>query len=1046
MARDLRLDIEIRQTGNEVSQLKEDIRLLEHYSDRWRTELRRLDDEMRYSAELMYRMARNAEELIEALDRLEMATRGARDDTEQLGDDARESAEDMNRLEGTIEDARRDLEHYTEAARQANQETDLMGDIFIGAARAIGERLLDMLGEAAQAVWEFTKESITAFEEFDNKQREIFTLRPGLDPLAKYTLTKEVTDLSIELARPAEDIQTALYQAISLGIPDEDAIEAVRLAGMAARAGMVDVNDALTTGQSIINAYGPDVLSLAEAYDLMFYGVKNGALTFTDLASGLSEVTSVAGEVGVNLEDIMAALIVMTKQGDSFGEAKELLSLLLTQLQIPSTPVGEAFFTANGGKTFKQFIQEGGTLAEAVKMIRDLALETNQELVVMLGGSPFYYDKQALRGVQELINVMEDFELQTIGAYNATGLLSEAMQEVAGSAQMMQQQSQAAWEAMMVSWGRYLEPLTGRFYQEKEEFAIRVMKGLEANVAVREVGDIVRETIDADAERQEAIIDAITAHGTRYGMDYSERQVNTAGDIFMRQAFAERLIKLNPEIDPEALRNELDFMQQEINGKLELGMAAATVSPQRKAFLLEMAKDYSRTLSSEEISTAMKRRLDEEDAFIDKLIQRQIIEDNARKLAIEAAEAEAAAAEAAAQAELDRMTVFEKAVPLMEAYMERLEVFTENFGEGLGFAREIGELETAIGNLSPDQFEKPEQYEKALSKLQEDLTEAKTDYTTTLRDYMFEYMLTTQGATEQTIALGVALGSLTPEEADFAEGYARATTALEQLAGNAGFALLSIEEKAIVTQSIIDGVYTSAQRAVDAFNFTTEWDKKLEEAATPAAEEFLDKIRQKFTQTGDTEQGSGFDIEIGIDYDQLSMDELQIRVDEFKESLKNGKFDADIDPFLTKVGQMEEEIAGVAKVHEIIFEVIVRGDEIPQPPDDEEYVPPPRGPNNSWSGGRADPYFPYLVGDGPGGRITPYTELFIPDQPGYIMNAGNTRQLISKMEALAAGGQGGGTAVQIEVINNFYGNVGQQEIIEQNTSSLRAALDKYFVK
>lgn len=52
------------------------------------------------------------------------------------------------------------------------------------------------------------------------------------------------------------------------------------------------------------------------------------------------------------------------------------------------------------------------------------------------------------------------------------------------------------------------------------------------------------------------------------------------------------------------------------------------------------------------------------------------------------------------------------------------------------------------------------------------------------------------------------------------------------------------------------------------------------------------------------------------------------------------------------------------------------------------------------SGGPARAGRPYLVGDGPGGKVGPWTEMFIPGQAGVIVNAADTRAMLSESAAI----------------------------------------------
>ncbi|MBK8129313.1 MAG: thermonuclease family protein [bacterium] len=186
----------------------------------------------------------------------------------------------------------------------------------------------------------------------------------------------------------------------------------------------------------------------------------------------MSEITSVAGEANVPLEDIVSAIIVMTKQGDSFSEAAGLMSNMLTQLSISGTAMGSAFKEA-AGKDFRTFIAEGGNLAQALKLIEDHVKSTGGTMTETLGGdSNFYRDQQAMRGALELTGKhMDEFLSLSLQAVDAQGLVAEASAEVADSMAMTAAQTEAATEALQIQIGQALAPSRRAWMEYKMELA-----------------------------------------------------------------------------------------------------------------------------------------------------------------------------------------------------------------------------------------------------------------------------------------------------------------------------------------------------------------------------------------------------------------------------------------------------------------------------------------------------------------------------------------------------------------------------------------------
>lgn len=376
------------------------------------------------------------------------AVRVSHNDSKKLTSSVREVGDEVKGLGATFRDA----------VSQINVSLKPEA-LLIGAATAGFTALVDMARNAARAVIEFVKDSTRAYSEFDDGMRQSLTMVDDFSGAMKDQLRMEAIDTGAAIGRLPEEYLPALYQALSLGIPEDNALTAVTEASIAARASNAELTGTLVTGQSIVNAYGAEVYDLSRVYDLLFFAVKNGAVTIDELNSGMNEITSVAGEANVSLEDVVAAVVVMTKQGDSFGEAAGLMSNMLTQLQIEGTAMGGAFRQA-AGVDFRTFIAQGGNLAEALQLIENHAISTGSSIVEMVGGdSPFFRDQQAMRGAMELTGKhLEEFIEISDKATESNGLVAAANAEVADSMAVATATTAAQTEAMKIHIGEALEP------------------------------------------------------------------------------------------------------------------------------------------------------------------------------------------------------------------------------------------------------------------------------------------------------------------------------------------------------------------------------------------------------------------------------------------------------------------------------------------------------------------------------------------------------------------------------------------------------------
>ncbi len=320
-------------------------------------------------------------------------------------------------LEGEAKDAARALDKVGDEAKQADSNFDKTSKNthnFETKLHAMGVTagifLAGALKTAGEAAINFAKESRQAFLEFDQDVRQVMTLVETTSNTTFESMSIRARQAAEDMQRIPDEVLPAIYQGLSRGISEENIFKDLELANKAARAGMANLEGTLVAGQSVVKAYGDEVLNLTEVYDLFFFGIKEGAITMQELTSGISEVTSAAGEVGVPLSDVIAMLVVMTNQGDSFNEAIQLSALLVTQLGIEGSVASQAFIQSWGG-TFREFIAQGGNMAEAMQIIQNHAEEAGIALgTFLVGDSSFFRDTQAMRGALELTGIhLEEF-------------------------------------------------------------------------------------------------------------------------------------------------------------------------------------------------------------------------------------------------------------------------------------------------------------------------------------------------------------------------------------------------------------------------------------------------------------------------------------------------------------------------------------------------------------------------------------------------------------------------------------------------------------
>ena len=198
---------------------------------------------------------------------------------------------------------------------------------------------------------------------------EVQTLLPQMSDEAFGQLESDVLDFIKTTNTSAEVAIPALYQAISAGVPADNVVDFLKVASDAAIGGVTDLETAVDGITSVVNAYGAENITAAEAADLMFTAVKLGKTDFEQLSNRLSNVVPVAASLGVGFDEVAASLALMTAQGAPTAVATTQLRQLFVEASKTGTNLSNAIFDL-AGKSLPELVKEGATVSGVMQDLR----------------------------------------------------------------------------------------------------------------------------------------------------------------------------------------------------------------------------------------------------------------------------------------------------------------------------------------------------------------------------------------------------------------------------------------------------------------------------------------------------------------------------------------------------------------------------------------------------------------------------------------------------------------------------------------------------
>jgi TP901 family phage tail tape measure protein len=308
---------------------------------------------------------------------------------------------------------------------------------------AMGAGILAGLGVAAKQAMDFGK-----------GMREVNTMMQLSEESFK-SFSGEVLSLSKNLGVDAVESTKALYQAISAGVPKDNAIEFLEVASKAAIGGVTDTATAVDGLTTVINAFKMDTRDAKKVADIMFATVKGGKTTFEELASSMFNVAPIAQASGVSFEEVSAALASLTKQGVPTSVATTQLRAAIQSLTAP-TVRQEKYLRELGVEMGKEQIEAKG-LAGVMNELMVATGGNMQTLRRLIGSVEGVQAVLALAGENAEVYAadLEAISRATDGAGASTDAFNQMQQSAARQFEIMREK----FQGLLIQIGQYILPV-----------------------------------------------------------------------------------------------------------------------------------------------------------------------------------------------------------------------------------------------------------------------------------------------------------------------------------------------------------------------------------------------------------------------------------------------------------------------------------------------------------------------------------------------------------------------------------------------------------
>jgi TP901 family phage tail tape measure protein len=180
------------------------------------------------------------------------------------------------------------------------------------------------------------------FNKFELAIRQVTSLLGNVSEGEFKQLLNATKELAQSLGIDAVKAANALYEAISAGVPKENALDFVRVSSVAAIAGLTDTKVAVDALTTIIAAYGLKASDAKAISDTMFQAVNVGKFQFQDLAAAIGPAAQQANNLGISYTELLAATSTLSLTSGGVSNAVTQIESAMRALLDPSKQMAAA--------------------------------------------------------------------------------------------------------------------------------------------------------------------------------------------------------------------------------------------------------------------------------------------------------------------------------------------------------------------------------------------------------------------------------------------------------------------------------------------------------------------------------------------------------------------------------------------------------------------------------------------------------------------------------------------------------------------------------
>jgi TP901 family phage tail tape measure protein len=263
----------------------------------------------------------------------------------------------------------------------------------IGVGAAATTAGLNLIGSAVSGIGNAAVETVQKAASFERGMLNINSIAK-ISNADLEAMGETVLKMSGEFGQSAQTMTDALYDINSSGFAGAKGIEVLEAASKAATAGLATTAEAASGITAVLNSYGLQATDAGQVSDVLFKTVERGVVTFSELSAEIGKTAALASPLGVSIEEVGAALAVMTRHGLGAEDATTQLNAIMASMLKPAADA--ATLAKELGLNWSAAGLKANGLAGSMSAMIQKTGGSEEKMAILLG------DVRAIRGAFSL--------------------------------------------------------------------------------------------------------------------------------------------------------------------------------------------------------------------------------------------------------------------------------------------------------------------------------------------------------------------------------------------------------------------------------------------------------------------------------------------------------------------------------------------------------------------------------------------------------------------------------------------------------------------